>query len=122
MTNVGQDKEESVGFLRENQFVNMERRRDRQHTRRVMVESYHNERTEQSHSKSRSQASHDLETRKLQQEIDRMRSKLRCREHKRRSPSSPPSDGSIGSKDSSYCRRSGTPSSESYSASSCEDK
>ena len=46
MANVGQDKEESVGSQRENQFVNLERRRDRQHTPSVMVESYYTERTE----------------------------------------------------------------------------
>ena len=51
-----------------------------------------------------------------------MRSKLRPRERKRRSPSPPPSDGSKGSRDNSYHRRSRTPSSESYSASSREDK
>ena len=63
MANVGQDREESVGSLRENQFVNLEHKRDRQHTPNVVVKSYH---TEWSHSKSRSHASHDLETRKLQ--------------------------------------------------------
>ena len=66
MANVGQDREESVGSLaRENQFVNLERRRDRQHTSSVVVESYHTERTRRSHSKSRSHASHDPKTRKL---------------------------------------------------------
>ena len=58
----------------------------------------------------------------MQQEIHRLRSKLRSRERKRRSPSPPPSDGSRGSRDSSYRHRSGTPSSESYSTSSREDK
>ena len=41
MANVGQDREESVGSQRENQFINQERRRDKQHTRSVVVESYH---------------------------------------------------------------------------------
>nr|POF24112.1 hypothetical protein CFP56_58963 [Quercus suber] len=63
MANVGQDREEPVGFLRENQFVNMECRRDRQHIPSVVVESYHTERTKRSHSKSRSHSSHDLEMR-----------------------------------------------------------
>ena len=66
MANVGQDREESVGSLRENQFVNLEHKRGRQHTPNVVVESYHTECIERSHSKSRSHASHDLETRKLQ--------------------------------------------------------
>ena len=67
MANVGQDREESVGSpVRENQFVNLERRRDRHHTPSVVVESYHTERTGQSHSRSRSHAFHDLEMWKLQ--------------------------------------------------------
>ena len=37
MANVGQDREESVGSQRENQFVNLERRRDRQRAPNVMV-------------------------------------------------------------------------------------
>ena len=119
MANIGQDREESVGSLRENQFVNLERLRGRQHSPSIVVESYH---TEWSNSKSRSHASHDLETRKLQREIDRLFSMLRHRERKRRSLSLLPSDGLRGSRDSSYRRRSGTPSSESYSASSREDK
>ena len=87
-----------------------------------MVESHHTKHTERSHSKSRSHASLDLETRKLHQEIDRLHNKLRCRGHKRISPSSLPSDGFRGSRDSSYCYRSETPSSESYSVSSRQDK
>ena len=87
-----------------------------------MVESYHIERTKRSHSRTRSHVSYDQETWKLQQEIDRLRRKLRRRERDRRNPSSPPSDGSKGSKDRSYRHRSRTPSSESYSASSCQDR
>nr|POE50623.1 hypothetical protein CFP56_00082 [Quercus suber] len=82
-----------------------------------MEESYHTKRTERSHSRTKSHVSNDQETRKLQQEIDRLHRKLRRREHDRRSPSSPPSDGSKRSKDHSYRRRSRTPSSEPYSAS-----
>ena len=66
MANVGQDREESIGSLRGNQFVNLERRRDRQHAPSVVVESYHTKCTKQIHSKTRSHASHDLETQKLQ--------------------------------------------------------
>ena len=116
MANVGQDREESVGSQRENQFVNLERRRDRQRTPSVMVESYHTNRTKRSHSRTRSHVSHDQETRKLQQEIDHLHRKLRRRERDRRSPSPLLSDGSRGSRDRSYHHRSRTPSSESYSA------
>ena len=87
-----------------------------------MVESYHTKHTERSHSRPKSQVSHDHETRKLQLEIDHLRRTLKRRERNRRSPSSPPSDGSRGSRDRSYHRRSRTPSSESYSASSHRDK
>ena len=48
--------------------------------------------------------------------------KLRRREHDRRSPSSPPSDGSRESKDFSYRHRFRSPPSESYSTSSCQNK
>ena len=62
MATVGQDREESIGLQRENQFVNLERRRDRQRTPSIMVESYHTEHTERSHLKTRSHVSHDQET------------------------------------------------------------
>ena len=122
MANTGQDKEESVGSLKENHFVNLERRRDGQHTPSIMMESYHTECTERNHSMFRSHTSHDLEKQKLQQEIDRLCSKLRHREHKRRNPPPSPSDGSRGSKDNSYHWKSGTPFSESYSASLNKDR
>ena len=87
-----------------------------------MVESYHTKHTERSHSRPKSQVSHDQETRKLQLEIDHLRRTLKRRERNRRSPSSLPSDGSRGNRDRSYHRRSRTPSSESYSASSRRDR
>ena len=59
MANIGQDREESVDSRRENQFVNLECRRHRQHTLSVVVESYPTKRTERSHSNTRSHASHD---------------------------------------------------------------
>ena len=49
MANLEQNREESVGSQRENQFVDLERRRDRHQTPSVMVESYHMERIERSH-------------------------------------------------------------------------
>jgi len=66
MANIDQDRKESVGFLRENQFVNLEQKRDRQHIPSVVVESYHTEHVEQSHSNTRSHALHDQETQKMQ--------------------------------------------------------
>ena len=87
-----------------------------------MVESYHTECTERSHSRTGSHVLHDQETRKLQQEIEYLRRKLRRREHDRRSPSPPSSEGSSESRDHSYHHRSKTPSSESYLASLCQDK
>ena len=76
MTNVGQNREESVGSQRENQFVNLERNRERQHTPSIMLESYHTEHTQRSHSRTRSHISHDQETQKLQLEIDHLCRKL----------------------------------------------
>ena len=87
-----------------------------------MVESYHTKHTERSHSRPKSQVSHDQETRKLQLEIDHLRRTLKRRECNRMSPSSPPSDGSRGNRDRSYHRRSRTPSGESYLASSRRDR
>ena len=48
--------------------------------------------------------------------------KLRHREHDRRSPSPPSSEGLSEIRDHSYRYRYRTPSSESYSASSCQDR
>ena len=85
------------------------------------MESYHTERTEQSHSRIRSHVSHDQETQKLQQKVERLHKRLRHKERDR-SPSSPPSDRSRESKNLSYRRRSKYPSSESCSAFSRQDK
>ena len=76
MTNLEQNREEFVGSEKENQFVNLKRKRYRHHTSSVMLKSYHTEHTERSHSRTRSHISHDQETQKLQLEIDRLRSKL----------------------------------------------
>ena len=58
----------------------------------------------------------------MQLEIDHLRRKLRQRERGRRSASPPSSDGSRESRDQLYHHRSRTPSSESFSASSHQDK
>ena len=118
MANLEQNKEESIGSQRENQFVNLEERRDRYHTPSVMVKSYHIERTERTHSRIGSHVPHNQETRKLQLEVDCLHRKLQRREHDRRDPSSLSSDGLAESRDHSYCHRSRTPSSESFSTSS----
>ena len=100
----------------------MECRKDRQHTSSVVVGSHHTKHTKQSRSKSRSHVSHDQETLKLQLEVDCLCRKLRRRRRDKRSPSSPSSEGLRGSHDHSYRRKSRTPPSESYSASSRQDK
>ena len=84
-----------------------------------MVESYHTDCTERSHSRTRSHVSHDQETRKLQLEVNRLHRKLRRRKSDRRSPSSPSSDDSRERRDHSYHYRSRSLPSESYSTSSC---
>ena len=76
MTNLEQNREEFVGSEKENQFVNLERKRYSHHTSSVMLKSYHTEHTERSHSRTRSHISHDQETQKLQLEIGCLRSKL----------------------------------------------
>ena len=119
MANLEQNREESIGAQKENQFVNLERMRDRHYTPSVMVESYHTKRIERSHSRTRSHVSQHQETRKLQLEIDNLHRKLQRKECDRRSPSSPSSDGSRESKDRSYRHRSRTLSNESFSTSSC---
>ena len=65
---------------------------------------------------------HEQETQKVKLEIDHLHRKLRRRERGRRSPSPPSSNGSKESKNRSYRHRSRTPSSESFSASSHQDK
>ena len=59
---------------------------------------------------------------KLKLKIDHLRKKLRWREHDRRSSSPLLGDGSVKSKDYSYFHRSRTPSTESFSTSSHQDK
>ena len=122
MANLEQDREESVGSQKENQFVNLERRRDRHHTSSVMVEFYHIEHIERSPSRTRSHVLHDQEARKLQLEIDLLRRRLWLNKHDMRSSSTPSSGGLMGSRDRSYRYRSRTPSGESFSVSSCQDK
>ena len=99
MVNTSQGEEELVGSQNEDRFVNMEHRQDRQHTPNVVVESHHTEHTGRSRSRSKSHTSYDLETLRLQREVDRLCRKLRSRKHDRGSPSPPSSEGSKGSRD-----------------------
>nr|POF14807.1 hypothetical protein CFP56_33015 [Quercus suber] len=124
MANLEQNRKESVGSQREDHLVNLERMRDREHnpTPSVMVETQHTERTERSHSKTRSHVLHEQETRKLRHEIDHLCKKLRQRERDRRNSPPPSSEGSKESRDRSYHHKSRTTSSESFSASSHLDK
>ena len=57
MANLEQNREESVDSQREDHFVNLERRRDRDYnpTPSVMVETQHTKHTKRSHSKTQSQ-------------------------------------------------------------------
>nr|POE49379.1 hypothetical protein CFP56_62971 [Quercus suber] len=67
MANEGQsEEEESVGSHRENPFVNLEHRRDRQRAPRAVVGSHHDKRTEHNHPKPKDRASPEQETLVLQ--------------------------------------------------------
>ena len=61
MANLEQNREESIGSQREDHFVNLERKRDREYnpTPSVMVETKHTERIERSHSRTGSRVSHE---------------------------------------------------------------
>ena len=85
MANSRQDKEESIGLHRVDHFVNLERRRDREHnqTLSVRVETQHAEHTNRSQSRIGSHVSHEQETRNLRLEIDHLHKKLHHRVHVR---------------------------------------
>ena len=63
MANLRNDREESVGFQRDDHFVNLERKRDRDHnpTSSVRVETQHPERIKRSHLRTGSHVSHNQE-------------------------------------------------------------
>ena len=99
------NKEEPVGSQRQDQFLNLERRRD-------WEVSMHITHTSRSRSQGGSHLSHEENTRSMQLEIDHLRRQLR-RERRRRTPSdSEPS--SDDNRDDSYSPRSRTPPSESF--------
>ena len=106
MVGSGLKREESIRSQRQDHFLNLEQRRDRE----VSVHTTH---TSRSHSRSGSHISHEKNIRTMQLEIDRLKRKLR-HERQRRTPSN--SDFSSGDEgDGSYKPRSRTPPSESFS-------
>ena len=98
------NREEFVGSHREDQFVNLERRRDRE----VNVNTTD---TIRSHSRMGSHISNEEETRNLRLEVDHLHRKLHCKQRM----TSPPSSGSESGEDSSYRPQPRTPHSESFS-------
>ena len=99
------NKEELVGSQRQDQFLNLERRKD-------WEVSMHTMHTSRSRSRGGSHLSYEENTRSMQLEIDHLRRQLR-RERRRRTPSdSEPS--SDDNKDDSYSPRSRTPPSKSF--------
>ena len=102
------NREESVGSQREDHFVNLEMRRDREVND---LSSVHTSHTIKSHSRTGSHVSHGEETQNLRLEIDQLCRKLR---HKQRE-ASPLSFGTDSSEDGSYRPRSRTPHSKYFS-------
>ena len=100
MVGSGQDQEKSIGSQCQDQFLFLERRRDRE----VSVHTMH---TSRSQSQGRSYISHEENTRSMQLEIDCLRRRLR-RDQRRRTPlDSDPSSNDDG--DGSYRPKSRTP-------------
>ena len=106
MAGLGQNREESIGSQRQDRFLNLERRRDRE----VSVHTTH---TSRSQSQGESHISHEENIKSLQPEIDRLRRRLR-RKRWRRIPSD--FDPCFkDKKDGNYRPRSRTPPNESFS-------
>ena len=94
-----------MGSQRQDHFLNLEQRRDRE----VSVHTTH---TNRSHSRGESHISHEENSRALQLEIDRLKRKLH---HKRQMRTPSNSDFSFGDEgDGSYRPMSRTPPSESF--------
>ena len=112
MVGLGPNQEEFVGSQRQDHFLNLKWRRNRE----VSVHTTHTSRSHsrsgsQSHSRTGSNVSHGEETRNLQLEIDHLRRKLR-REQRKKSPSSLRFESGD---DDSYRPEFWTPLSESFS-------
>ena len=98
-------REKSIGSQRQDQFLNLEWRRD-------CEVSVHTTYTSRSHSRSGSHVSHGENTRNMQLEIDHLWRKL-CRKQRRGTPSS--SEFYFDDDDGSYRPRVRTPPNESFS-------
>ena len=84
MVGSGPHREESVGSQCQDQFLNLERRRDRE----VSIHTTH---TNRSQSRSGNHVSHGENTRNMQLEIDHLQRKLRRKQCRRTPSSSEPS-------------------------------
>ena len=104
MVGSGPNHKESVGSQCQNQFLNLERRRDRE----VNIHTTH---TSRSQLRSGSHVSHGENTRNMQLEIDYLWRKLRHKQRRGTPSSSEPSFNDDN--DDSYRPRSRTPSSKS---------
>ena len=106
MVGLGPNREEFVGSQREDQFLNLERRRDREFSVHTMC-------TSRSQSRSGSQLFHEENTRSMQLEINHLLRRLHCERRRKTSSSyNPSSDDNRGG---SYGPRSRSPPSEPFS-------
>ena len=105
MVGFGPNWEESIGSQRQDHFLNLKRRRDRE-------VSVHTTRTSKSHSRSGSHVSHEENTKTMQMEIHCLRRRLR-REWRRWTPSNS-NFSSNEYRDGSYRSRSRTSPSKSF--------
>ena len=110
MVRSGSHQQESMGSQQQDDFLNLERRRDREG-------SVHTTHTSKSYSRVGSHVSQEQNNRAMQREIDHLKKELR-HARRRRTPSQSDSF-SDGEKDGNYRRRSRTPPSESFS---CEEE
>ena len=95
-----------MGSKWQDDFINLERKRDRE-------DSVHTTHTSQSHSRVGSHVSQEKHNRAMQREIDHLKKKLRHARRKRTASS--PDISSNDEKDVSYRQRSRTPPSKSFS-------
>ena len=101
MVGSGPHQQESTGSQRQDDFLNLERKRDREG-------SVHITHTSRSHSRVGSYVSQEQHNRAMQLEIDQLKRKL----HHARQERTPPPNFDVsfeGEKDASYRRRSRTP-------------
>ena len=106
MVGSGLHQEESMSSRQQDDFLNLERKQDRE-------SSTHTTHTGKSHSQVGSHVSQEQKKRAMQREIDNLKKKLRHAQQKQN-----PSNSDVSSndkKDASYRQRSRTPPSESFS-------